>query len=261
MTVEFAESDLCLDPGTVAQLTLNRPTRRNAMTAAMWAALPEICDILTSDGTRVLIVTGAGDKAFCAGADISEFEEVYGSPEMTASYNAKICNAQARLRDLPFPTIAEVRGACYGGGCALALACDFCIADQGASFAITPARLGLAYSPVDTLQLIEKVGMPRARDLLMTGRAVDAQEALKIGLIDRLEEHSAASAAALADHLASLAPAALSTIKLICNGLSEPANRPDLQAAFVDTFAGAEFREGYAAFLEKRAPDFSGENS
>ena len=259
MTIEFAESGLLLECGSVAQLTLNRPARRNAMTSAMWAAVPEICDILTLDGTKALIVNGTGDEAFSAGADISEFEAVYGTPEATVAYNRNVRAAQARLRDIPLPTIAEISGVCYGGGCGLALACDFRIADLGASFAITPARLGLAYSPADTWQLIEKVGISRAKDLLMTGRSVNAEEALTIGLIDRLEEDVAVASTALGDHFAGLAPAALKAIKAITNGLSELSNRPDLQAAFEGTFSGAEFREGFRAFLEKRAPDFGGE--
>lgn len=252
MTQTYAEGGLLLEPGEIARLILDRPDRRNAMTAAMWAVIPEICDRVTRDGSRVLIVTGSGNAAFCAGADISEFETVYGTPETTAAYNRDVRLAQARLRDLACPTIAEVHGVCYGGGCGLALACDFRVASAGATFAITPARLGLAYSPADTWQLIEKVGMPRAKDLLLTGRAVTAQEALDIGLIDRIDD----SATALADHLAGLAPAALGAIKAICNGLGLPSPRPDLQAIFEATFAGPEFREGYSAFLEKRRPDF-----
>lgn len=259
MTIEFALGGLRLELGKIARLTLARPERRNAMTAAMWAALPEVCDRVTQNETRVLIIGGVGDKAFCAGADISEFETVYGSPEATETYNTNVRAAQARLRDLTCPTIAEIRGVCYGGGCGLALACDFRVASATASFAITPAKLGLAYSPYDTWQLIEKVGMPRAKDLLLTGRAVMAAEALDIGLIDRLEEDATGSAVALAEHLASLAPTALSTIKSICHGLNGPAANPALQSAFEAVFSGDEFREGYRAFLEKRPPNFNGD--
>ena len=257
MTVKYACGGLLLEVGEIARLILDRPDRRNAMTAAMWAAVPEICDRVVQDQTRVLVVTGAGDKAFCAGADISEFATVYGTPEATDTYNGDVRTAQARLRDLACVTIAEVRGVCYGGGCGLALACDFRVASRESDFAITPAKLGLAYSPADTWQLIEKVGMPRAKDLLLTGRAVTAREALEIGLIDRIDE----TAVALADHLASLAPAALRAIKAICNGLSEPSLRPDLQATFEATFAGPEFREGYSAFLEKRQPNFGNDTT
>jgi len=252
MTETYADGALVLQPGEIARLILDRPDRRNAMTAAMWAAIPEICDRVAQGQSRVLIVTGAGDKAFCAGADISEFASVYGTADATAAYNSDVRTAQSRIRDLACPTIADVRGVCYGGGCGLALACDFRVASRASSFAITPARLGLAYSPADTWQLIEKVGMPRAKDLLLTGRAVTADEALEIGLIYRVDD----DAAALADHLATLAPAALGAIKSICNGLSVPSAHPDLQATFEATFSGAEFREGYNAFLEKRQPDF-----
>jgi enoyl-CoA hydratase/carnithine racemase len=258
MTLNFAEDSLRLNSGTVAHLILNRPKRLNAMTAAMWAALPEICDILIKDGTRVLIISGAGDKAFCSGADISEFEAVYRTTASTKAYLDNISNTLKILRNLPLPTISEVNGVCFGGGCALALACDFCIANLSTSFAVTPARLGLAYSPDDTLQLIEKIGKSRAKELLMTARTVGAQEALKIKLVDSLAKNSKESALVLANNLASLAPGALRSIKLICNGLNEPSNWPFLQEEFIGTFSSKEFDEGYTAFLEKREPDFGG---
>jgi enoyl-CoA hydratase/carnithine racemase len=259
MTLEFAEGGLRLDLGPIARLTLDRPRKRNAMTAAMWAALPTICDHLVSDGTRVLIVAGSQGKAFSAGADISEFETVFGTADAAAAYNSDVREAQAKLRDLPCPSIAEIEGACFGGGCGLALACDFRVAGPDAVFAITPARLGLAYSPEDTWQLIEKIGMPRAKDMLLTGRTVRASEALTIGLIDRLTEDGALASSALADHLLNLAPNALRAIKSICNALSTPTYEQEHQTSFEDTFAGAEFREGYCAFLEKRTPNFLGE--
>lgn len=252
MIVRYADGGMMLELGQTARLTLNRPDRRNAISAAMWTAFPDICDQVAQHKSRVLIITGAGDKAFCAGADISEFEKVYGSPEEASAYNRIVRVAQSQLRDVACPTIADVNGVCYGGGCGLALACDFRVASNDASFAITPAKLGLAYSPTDTWQLIEKVGVSRAKDLLLTGREVTAQEALDIGLIDRIDY----DATTLADHLISLAPVALRAIKAICNNLSKPSLQPELHAAFEATFAGSEFREGYNAFLEKRKPDF-----
>ncbi len=257
MTEVFADGGLILTPARVAVLTLDRPARRNAMTAAMWAALPDLCDRIAGDAAiRVLIVTGAGAAAFCAGADMSEFERVYATPESTAAYNATVRAAQARLRDLPCPTVAAIRGACFGGGCGLALACDLRVADASARLAITPARLGLAYSPEDTWQLIETVGAVRAKDLLLTGRIVDATEALRIGLVDRTGDDALVAAQELAADLATLAPGALAAIKRICNGLGVPATGSPLQDVFEATFRGAEFREGYTAFLEGRRPDF-----
>ena len=259
MTLEFAGGSLRLDLGPIARLTLDRPKKHNAMTAAMWAALPAIFDLLISERTRVLIIRGSQNRAFCAGADISEFEAVFGTPAATVAYNSDVRDAQARLRDLPCPTIAAVGGVCFGGGCGLALACDFRVAGLDALFAITPARLGLAYSPDDTCQLIEKVGIACAKDMLLTGRTVEAQEALRIGLINRLENNIESASTALAQHLLGLAPDALRTIKSICNALSDPIYKPELQNSFEDTFASAEFHEGYHAFLEKRTPNFLGE--
>ena len=258
MIETFANGDMTLASGRIATLTLDRPGRRNAMTRAMWLALPAICDRVAADpGIRVLILRGAGDKAFCAGADIAEFEEVYANAQTTSDYNAAVRNAQARLRDLPCPTLAAISGACFGGGCGLALACDLRLADASARFAITPARLGLAYSPADTWQLIEKVGVARAKDMLLSGRVLTPGEALSIGLIDRLADDAAAATRSYAAELAYLAPGAQRTIKAIANGLSQPAaDDPRLHALFEASFAGAEFREGTRAFLEKRAPDF-----
>lgn len=259
MTETFADGGLTLTPGRVAMLTISRPDRRNAATEAMWAALPDICTRIDADAeTRALIVRGQGDRAFCAGADMSEFERVYVDRESTALYNAQVRKAQASLRDLRCPTIAAIQGACFGGGCGLALACDLRVADSTARFAITPAKLGLAYSPADTWQLIEKVGVTRAKDLLLTGRTIAAQEAETIGLIDRLDSTDAIEAAGwLAEDFAAMSPSALSAIKAIANGLSRPVVNQDLIAAFEATFQGADFREGYSAFLEKRAPNFN----
>lgn len=257
MTVSFADGGLTLAPGRIAMLTINRPERRNAMTRAMWQELPEICDRVATDrNIRVLILRGAGETAFCAGADISEFEMVYENADTTSHYNAAVRNAQARLRDLPQPTLAAISGACFGGGCGLALACDLRFADASARFGITPARLGLAYSPEDTWQLIEKVGVARAKDILFSGRVLMPDEALSFGLIDRLDTCAETAAQDYATSLSRLAPGAMRTIKAVANGLSQPVANSHLQEMFEATFLGAEFREGSRAFLEKRPPDF-----
>lgn len=256
-----ADGALLLTPSPVARLTLNTPRRRNAMTRAMWQALPAICDRVAADpGIRVLVVHGAGDAAFSAGADISEFTQVYATPDSTRAYNAEVRAAQAALRDLPRPVIAEVRGACFGGGCGLALACDLRFAGASARFAITPAKLGLSYSPEDTWQLIEKVGPARSRDMLFSGRALDATEALAIGLVDRLcpDDVLDPAVAEYAGRLADLAPGALATVKATINALTAPPNDPGgrVQALFDARFSSAEFAEGTRAFLEKRPPRY-----
>jgi len=259
MSEPFAEGALTLDPGRIARLTLNAAHRRNAMNRAMWAALPVICARVAADpGIRVLVLAGAGADAFCAGADIAEFAAVYADAASARSYNAQVRAAQAALAALPQPVIAAIRGACFGGGVGLALHCDLRIAAETARFAITPARLGLAYSPDDTAALVAAVGPARARELLLTGGTVTAPAALAMGLVNRLAapDHLEAGVTETAEALAALAPGALAAIKAIVGGLGDGTSHAALQGVFDARFASAEFREGYAAFLEKRAPRF-----
>lgn len=261
MTMEFADGGLVLAPGRVARLTINAPGRRNAMRRAMWAALPEACAAMAADGAvRVLVIEGAGTAAFSAGADISEFADTYASAARARAANAEIRAGIAAVRALPFPVIAAIRGACFGGGVALALACDLRHAAASARFAVTPARLGLAYSPEDTRALIAAVGAARAGEMLLTGREMAAAEALAAGLVHRLAEDAALAGTVeqAAEALAALAPGALATIKAMVGALADDpgADPAPLQALFDARFASAEFREGVAAFLEKRAPRF-----
>ncbi len=254
----FAEGRLRLDPGRVARLTLASPDTRNAMSRAMWEALPLICDRVAGDpAIQVLILAGEGGT-FCAGADISEFEAAYATREATRATNAAVREAQARLRALPKPTVAAIEGACFGGGCGLALACDLRIAAKDARFAITPAKLGIAYSVADTRQLVAAVGEAVARDMLLSARTLDAPEALRVGLVGRLAPpgHVMQAAVETAERLASLSPASQAATKLILNALTDPPDRPDLQALFEALFEGDDFREGTRAFQQKRPPRF-----
>lgn len=258
---DFAHGALRLKSGRIARLILNQPKRHNAMSRGMWEALPAACQAIEADREiRVVIVEGAGGEAFCAGADISEFAEVYATPDSTAAYNATVREAQARLRDLMRPTIALVEGICVGGGCGIALACDLRFASGRARFGITPAKLGVGYSRHDTAQLVEKVGPARAKDILFSGRLLGADEALQIGLIDRIAPHGEAgpAAEAYAATLADLSQTSIATAKTIINGLtdSEGYDARQLDRLAADTFEGEDFREGYSAFLEKRKPDF-----
>ena len=262
MTEVLAEGGLRLDrDGAVVRLTLSRPAARNALTLAMWQGIDTVAAALAADASaRVLVISGEGEKAFSAGADIAEFPETYATPESTAAYNATVRRAQAAIADLPFPVIAAVRGACFGGGCGLALHSDLRFASLGSCFAVTPARLGLAYSFADTRRLVALVGPARAKDILFSGRTLEADEALSIGLIDWVipDEKLDQAVETYAGGLASLSQTSIriakAMIDTIAQGAAEPT--PELEQAFQASFSGADFKEGYAAFMEKRKPDF-----
>ena len=249
-----------LRDGAVATLLLDQPARRNAMTRAMWCAVPDFLEQAAGDATvAALRVEGAGAH-FCGGADISEFAATYATPASTAEASAEIAAAVEALAAFPRPTLAIIRGACVGGGVALALACDLRFAAADARFAVTPARLGLIYSQADMTRLMRAVGAARAKDLLFTARMVAAEEALLIGLVEALHAPDALEAAA-AEWLAPILqgpPAALRAIKAMARAIEAgvPAEDPALRALFEDAFAGEEFAEGRRAFLEKRAPAF-----
>lgn len=259
----FAEGALLLvRRGAIATVVLNRPERRNAVNQAMWRALPALMAAIEADpAVRVTILRGAGGT-FSAGADIAEFAEVYADAGAAERYNELVRAAQKAFRDLPRPTLALVEGACVGGGCGLALACDLRFAAADARFGITPAKLGLAYSLPDTLQLVEKVGAAAAKDLLFSARLIGAPEALAISLVDRVAAPDAleAEAQAYAENLAALSQTTIRTAKTMVNAASDALAEelaPRFKALFDAAFTGADFAEGRSAFLEKRPPNFS----
>jgi enoyl-CoA hydratase/carnithine racemase len=245
--------------GDIAELVLNRPGKRNAFTEAMWAGLPDLLDTL-AERCRVLIVRGQGDH-FASGADISEFEDIYATRERGEAYSASIARALDALAEFPHPTIAMIRGACIGGGCGLALACDLRFADDTARIAITPAKMGLLYPFNDTKRLVDAVGGSMAKDMLFSARQLDAAEALSAGLLDRrfeparLEPETRAYCTRLLD----MSPlSATYTKKMISRVLEgQDHDTDETRAWFANAFTSADFKEGYRAFLDKRKPDFS----
>jgi enoyl-CoA hydratase/carnithine racemase len=244
----------------VASLVLNRPAKHNALTEAMWREISELLAEAEADSDiQVLIVRGKGG-AFAAGADISEFEDVYATPERAEAYSRAIGDALDGLARFPKPTIASIEGACVGGGCALALACDLRFAAQGARFGVTPARLGLVYPFNDTRRLVNAVGSAAAKDLLFTARLIDAETALQIGLINRLTP-SGILKETVNDYASHITRASSHTAKvtkqmiaLIEAGQDQDCERT--RALFLEAFSGEHFQEGYKAFLDKRHPDF-----
>jgi enoyl-CoA hydratase/carnithine racemase len=243
-----------------ARIVLSRPERRNAMTRAMWRALPAIrAAIEAREDLLVTLVEGHGAH-FSAGADITELGDVYRDTAATRDFGDAMQNGLKALMDLDRPTIAVIRGVAIGAGLGLALACDlrFCAAD--AHLAITPARLGLVYGHAETRRLIELIGPSRAKDLLFTARRIETDEALAIGLIDRrietaLQETVLGYARGLADMSQMSIRGAKRTVNAIAAGLvrETPAYR-----ALTETAAlGPDFAEGRAAFAEKRGAKFA----
>jgi enoyl-CoA hydratase/carnithine racemase len=244
----------------LARIVLNRPDRRNAINRAMWLALPAIrAAIEAREDALVALIEGEG-MHFSAGADIAEFDEVFRDAAATGDYSDAVQDGLNALIDLDRPTIAVIRGVAVGGGLGLALACDlrFCAAD--AHLAIPPARLGLVYGHAETRRLVELIGPSRAKDLLFTGRRVETDEALAIGLIDRrietaLQETALGYARELADLSQTSIRGAKRAVDAIAAGMRQetPAYRALTEAAAL----GPDFVEGRAAFRAKRTAKFA----
>lgn len=257
----FADDTLTLTVSNdVAVLTLNRPDKRNALTQAMWRALPQAVAAIENDAAvKVLVVTGAGG-AFAAGADIAEFETVYATRESAAAYAAEIAEAMEALANLSKPTIAAIAGPCVGGGLGLALCCDIRMASDKARLGITPGKLGLMYSLGDTRRLVEAVGPSAAKDILYTGRILSAAEAQAIRLIDAAcaPEDLDAAVAAKTEAIASASQLSARRAKAVVRRILDGQTQDDdaTRAWFLDALEGEDFREGRDAFLQKRTPVF-----
>ncbi|MDP6786228.1 MAG: enoyl-CoA hydratase [Rhodospirillales bacterium] len=248
----------------IAGLVLNRPEKRNAIGLAMWQGLGDALEALADDpAVRVVILSGAGDKAFSAGADISEFKTLRSTPEGRAAYDQAMRRAFDRLSNLPKFTIAMIHGFCVGGGAEVAMDCDVMIASEEARFAITPARLGLGYSAPDVERLVRRVGAHRAKEILATGNMFGAAEALAMGWINHVVPAPDLESFVenLARSVAANAPLSVKAAKLTINELAKaPGDRnAELCRQLVDDcYASQDYKEGQRAFAEKRTPDFKG---
>ncbi|HEX7891109.1 MAG TPA: enoyl-CoA hydratase [Ramlibacter sp.] len=250
--------------GAVGWIVFNNPARHNAVSMAMWEALEEIVtDYAADPEIRVIVVKGAGEKAFVSGADISEFEEKRSSAETTAIYNEQAQRANHALRHVNKPTIAMVRGYCVGGGVSLALSCDMRIAAEGSSFAVPAARLGLGYEFDGVKKLVDVVGPAFAREIFYTARQFTAAEALAMGLVNRvvpvdgLESYVRDYAAAIAAN----APLTVASIKTLVAQTLKPESERDMalcEEVVAQCFASQDYVEGRQAFMEKRKPKFRG---
>ena len=233
---------------SVATVVIHHPAKRNAMTAAMWSALPPLLDTLAADsGVRALVLTGEGGT-FCAGADISTLR---GSP---AEAQGLAVRAEEALAAFPMPTLAAVRGHCVGGGSQLAAACDLRFAEEGSLFGVTPAKLGIVYPASSTRRLVSLVGPAAAKYLLFSGELIDAGRALRTGLLDEVLPEGE-----LAKRVAEFARILVSRSQLTQAAAKEFANgRTDRDAYWTEQARGSgDTAEGVAAFLERRQPRFT----
>ena len=246
----------------LSEIILNNPRKRNALSIDMWASIPKLVNQAVSDTTtKVLMIHGGDAGAFAAGADISEFEKSYATARDAKVASDTIAAALDALEYCPKPTIAAIDGACVGGGVSLAMACDLRVASARSKFGVTPGRLGLVYPAGDTRRLMQAVGPGATKDILFTGRIFLAPEAKEMKLIDRLldDVNALEAARTLANEIASISQWSTRAIKQMIQGLQADWTDKSVEAEdlFLDGFSNEDFKEGYRAFLEKRAPNFS----
>jgi enoyl-CoA hydratase len=250
--------------GPIGWMQFNNPARHNAVSLDMWNAVPEImAEFERDDDIRVVVLSGAGGKAFISGADISEFAEKRSSRETIIEYNRIAGLANAAIIGFPKPTIAMIQGYCVGGGLGVALCCDLRLAADDARFAVPAAKLGLGYAFDGIKRLVDVVGPSFAKEIFYTARQFDAAEALTMGLVNR-----AVPAASIENYVRDYAgtiggnaPLTINSVKLCVNEAVKDPDKRDLvaaQAAVDRCFASADYVEGRTAFMEKRKPAFRG---
>jgi enoyl-CoA hydratase len=248
----------------VGVITFNNPHKRNAMSLDMWEGLGQALIELRDDAdVRVVILTGAGDKAFMSGADISQFEKTRHNAQASEEYSKKSAAQRALLADFSKPIIACIRGFCLGGGMQVAMAADIRIASDNSQFGIPAAKLGIAYGYDGLKHLVSLVGPSWARLLMYTGTRIDSAEAQRIGLVDRVVADAELwnATTEIARTISGNAPLAIKAAKITIAQVLKDESRRDMDAikaigtACMDS---DDFREGRQAFMEKRKPMFKG---
>ena len=250
--------------GDIARIIFNQPEKRNAVSLEMWEAVEAALDAFEVDPeVRILILSGAGGKAFVSGADISKFESERASEEGVARYNATTKRVYDKLEAFPKPTIAQINGFCIGGGVALSLSCDMRICGKGSQFAVPAAKLGLGYGFPGINRLVNVVGPSFAKEIFFTARRFDAEESRILGLVNRVVEDDEVAQVAeeTAKMIAANAPMTVASVKFIVGEtLKDESKRDEDECArrVKACFDSQDYVEGRRAFLEKRKPQFVG---
>ena len=250
--------------GATLHIRFNNPAKHNALSVDMWEAVPPLLALAEQDGrVRLVVFSGAGEKAFVSGADISQFEDMRAAREAVAHYEAMAEATLTGISDFAKPTLACIRGWCIGGGVNVAIACDLRIASTDSVFSIPAARLGLGYRYSAMKNLVQLVGPGAAKDLFFTARRVDAVEAKAMGLVTRVCAPDALDAL-LAEYttaLADNAPLTVAAGKAIMREILKPSPEVDMAlctSLIRGCFESADYTEGRTAFMQKRKPVFTG---
>ena len=250
--------------GAVATVVFNRPRTRNAITLAMWSEIARVTgELAADDGVRAIVYRGAGTEAFASGADISEFTENRKDTASALAYGRENQAAYEAMRHCPKPTIAMVFGYCMGGAMMLAMACDLRFAAEGAKFGIPAAKLSIIYGADAMGQLVDLVGPAYAKDILFSARAVPADEALRIGFIQRLlpatdlERYTYDYLDTVVQNAPMSVHGAKSAVEYYLEGLDDD-RRKRMKDLALAAYESDDYREGTRAFLEKRPPRFTG---
>ena len=246
--------------GDTGVLTFNRPKARNALTFEMYESLAEICNniIDKSLDIRSLIITGAGDKAFAAGTDISRFK-TFSTSEHALGYERTMDRVLGVLESVPIPTVAAIHGACTGGGAAIAACCDLRVASADIKYGFPIAKtLGNCLSVGNLSRLVELLGAARTREILMTSRLIKIDEALSINLINEVVPDPLARAHALCERMQANAPLTIAASKEGLRRLRTSAAEVEGDDLIVQCYTSEDFREGMDAFLNKRKPHWQG---
>ena len=250
--------------GRTLHIRFNQPAKHNALSVDMWEAVPPLLRLAqTDDRVRLVVFSGAGEKSFISGADISQFEDMRAAREAVSRYEAMAEQSLTSIQEFAKPTLACIRGYCMGGGVNVAISCDIRVATTDSTFAIPAARLGLGYRFSAMKNLVDLIGPGAAKDMFFTARRIDASEAISMGLVSRICAPEALEAvlgeytSALADN----APLTIAAAKAITREILKPS--PNLDTALCESlirncFESADYTEGRSAFMQKRKPVFTG---
>ncbi|HEX6923207.1 MAG TPA: enoyl-CoA hydratase-related protein [Bacillales bacterium] len=245
----------------IATIYINRPEKRNALNYEMWQKVSKLTKQCEKDQeVKVIIFRGVDETAFSSGADISEFKTLRYSVEGANKYNQATLIAEKTIMSITKPTIAMIQGYCVGGGCEISVACDFRFSDVNGRFGITPAKLGLIYNLPGTKNLVDLVGPAKAKDILYTGRLLNAEEALQFGLIDRVyhPQEVVQKSYAYARMICSRAQLSVRGSKYVVGKVleGEIEDTEEITERVLKSFESNDYKEGVKSFLEKRKPHF-----